>query len=147
MSQDVAEQIDARIRRQAEASVAFYAQRLDQVQRRLDELDDEWNVDRSVMTNAGILTLAGLTLSVFSRRFLLLPLVAAGFLLQYATQEWCPPVALLRRMGVRTTEEINRERYALKAVRGDFDTVNSASDEDAVARAGKAVRAAGGNAT
>jgi hypothetical protein len=43
-----------------------------------------------------------------------------GFLLQHATQGWCPPVSVLRRRGVRTRREIEAERYALKALRGDF---------------------------
>jgi hypothetical protein len=29
-------------------------------------------------------------------------------------------VPILRRLGFRTADEINRERYALKALRGDF---------------------------
>jgi len=44
-----------------------------------------------------------------------------GFFFQHATQGWCPPIPVFRRMGVRTRREINRERYALKALRGDFD--------------------------
>ena len=52
-----------------------------------------------------------------------LPAVVAGFLLQHAAQGWCPPLPLMRRMGVRTRDEINQERYALKALRGDFDEV------------------------
>jgi hypothetical protein len=49
-----------------------------------------------------------------------LPVVVAGFLLQHALQGWCPPLPVLRRLGVRTADEINQERYALKALRGDF---------------------------
>jgi hypothetical protein len=46
--------------------------------------------------------------------------MVTGFLLQHAIQGWCPPVPILRRLGFRTADEINRERYALKALRGDF---------------------------
>jgi hypothetical protein len=35
-------------------------------------------------------------------------------------------VPLLRRLGVRTAREIELERIALKALRGDFDHVNDA---------------------
>jgi hypothetical protein len=31
----------------------------------------------------------------------------------------------LRRLGIRTADEINNERYALKALRGDFENVNA----------------------
>jgi hypothetical protein len=54
-----------------------------------------------------------------------------GFLLQHAVQGWCPPLPLLRRLGVRTADEINEERYALKALRGDFvdaDKVGNSSN-------------------
>ncbi|HEV2173318.1 MAG TPA: hypothetical protein VGR71_07115, partial [Nitrospira sp.] len=47
----------------------------------------------------------------------------AGFLLQHAVQGWCPTISLFRRLGVRTTQEIDHERYALKALRGDFSRV------------------------
>ncbi len=39
------------------------------------------------------------------------------------------PVPVLRRLGFRTTYEIDRERYALKALRGDFDGVAQARDK------------------
>jgi hypothetical protein len=55
------------------------------------------------------------------RRFVAVPLVVTGFLLQHALQGWCPPLPVLRRLGVRTAREIERERTALKALRGDFD--------------------------
>ena len=65
------------------------------------------------------------------RRWAYLPLVVTGFLLQHATQGWCPPVPILRALGFRTQGEIERERYALKALRGDFDDLpgNSRSDQ------------------
>jgi hypothetical protein len=44
--------------------------------------------------------------------------------LQHAVQGWCPPIPVLRRFGFRTADEINRERYALKALRGDFDGIS-----------------------
>jgi len=50
----------------------------------------------------------------------LLPTVVLSFLLLHAIQGWCPPVPVLRRLGIRTREEIDRERYALKALAGDF---------------------------
>ena len=45
------------------------------------------------------------------------------FLLQHAVQGWCPPVPFFRRRGVRTAREIEIERYALKALRGDFGPI------------------------
>ncbi|HET9942578.1 MAG TPA: hypothetical protein VFR05_04515, partial [Terriglobia bacterium] len=48
-------------------------------------------------------------------------------LLQHAVQGWCPPVPLFRRLGIRTQREIDEERYALKAMRGDFLAANAGS--------------------
>jgi hypothetical protein len=61
------------------------------------------------------------------RRFFVLPAVVAGFLLQHAVQGWCPPLPLFRRSGVRTAAEIGNERYALKAIRGDFARAEGAT--------------------
>jgi hypothetical protein len=70
---------------------------------------------------APTITLIGLALGVAKdRRFLIIPAVVQSFFLQHALQGWCPPLPVLRRLGVRTADEINVERYALKALRGDF---------------------------
>jgi hypothetical protein len=65
----------------------------------------------------------------------------AALLLQHALQGWCPPIPLLRRLGFRTEAEINRERYALKALRGDFRQVEPAANEQAEQNAAEALRA------
>jgi len=42
------------------------------------------------------------------------PLTAqVAFMLAYATVGWCPPAAILRRLGFRTRQEIDAERLAL----------------------------------
>ena len=75
--------------------------------------------------NAGAFAFTGsLLASVVDRRWMLLPLAVGAFLVQHALQGWCPPVEIFRRMGVRTRPEIDREKYALKALRGDFAEVN-----------------------
>jgi hypothetical protein len=85
------------------------------IHQRLHELDQEWDVERYLETMAPTFTLVGLTLGlVRDRRWLLLPFVVQGFFLQHALQGWCPPVPVLRRLGVRTTQEIERERCALQ---------------------------------
>ena len=43
-----------------------------------------------------------------------------GFLLMHAIQGWCPPLPIIRKMGVRTAEEIFHEKFVLKQIRGDF---------------------------
>lgn len=88
---------------------------------RLKELDREWDIERILEMNASALAFTGLLLGVtHNKRWLFVPAVVLPFLFQHAVQGWCPPVPLLRRFGVRTREEIDREKYALKALRGDF---------------------------
>jgi hypothetical protein len=105
-----------------EASVRYFAQRpREELDGRIAELQDEWDIERWLETNAAALSLAGLTLGILGRRVWLgLPVVVSSFLLQHALKGWCPPVPLFRRMGARTRQEIDREMYALKVLRGDF---------------------------
>ena len=94
------------------------------IETRLRELDHEWDIERTLEANAATVALAGTVLgATVDRRFFALPAVVAGFLLQHALQGWCPPLPVFRRLGFRTQAEIERERYALKALRGDFDNV------------------------
>ena len=138
---NTAEAINQRIARDTEDRIRFYAANPHQIHRRLKELDEEWDIERTLETNASALALLGVALGAFvNKRLLALPALVAGFLLQHALQGWCPPVPLFRRRGVRTATEIERERYALKALRGDFQPIaRSASNEVATATVLRAV--------
>jgi hypothetical protein len=88
---------------------------------RLQELEHEWDIERTLEANAASLALIGLTLGVtVDKRFLVLPFAVSVFLLQHALQGWCPPLPLLRRLGIRTSAEIHQEIIALRILRGDF---------------------------
>jgi hypothetical protein len=117
-------ELNERIRQETAASIARHAVSRADIDRRLSELDREWDIERTLEANAASVSLIGIALSVaVSRRFLLLPAAVAGFLLQHALQGWCPPLPLFRRMGIRTQAEIEQERHALKALRGDYAEV------------------------
>src|SRR5436305_766385 len=145
VSVNTAEEINERIRRQTEANVARYASAGPQaIDRRLEELDREWDIERCVETMAPAFTLLGMTLGLtVNRKWFVLPFVVQGFFLQHALQGWCPPIPVLRRLGVRTQAEIDQERYALKALRGDFRDVPLDDWPDSRSRARTAVEAAG----
>jgi len=97
-----------------------------QITYRLAELDQEWDIERMLEFGFANITLGGITLAtVKNRRWLLLPIVAGGFMLQHVVQGWCPPLIVLRRLGFRTAGEINRERIALKVLRDDFAELGS----------------------
>jgi hypothetical protein len=104
-------------------NIRFYAsQRKEVISDRIDELEKEWNMDRVLLTNASSLAGIGLLLGVtVDRRWLILPGVVFAFLLQHGLQGWCPPLPLFRKLGVRSFKEIDRERFALKYLRGDFN--------------------------
>jgi hypothetical protein len=88
--------------------------------RRIEELDREWDVERLLIVNASSLVTLGVMASFRRRAAVVVPLAVGAFLLQHGLQGWCPPLSLFRRFGVRTRREIDLERYALKAVRGDL---------------------------
>jgi len=91
------------------------------IDERIGQLQREWDIERTLEANAASASLVGLALGLFvDRRFLLLPAAVAAFLLQHALQGWCPPLPLLRRLGLRTSAEIHDEIIALRILRGDF---------------------------
>lgn len=105
---------------QTECSIRHYARNPDRIDARLSELDEEWDIERVLEANASAIALGGILLSVFQKRFLFLSATVLTFLHWHALEGWCPPLPILRRMGVRTRTEIEYERYALKLLRGDF---------------------------
>jgi len=119
--------INEAIDREIAASVRFYAGKTHyEITKRIEELDNEWDIGRFIEFRAGVVSMVGVVLGLKkSKKWFILPLIAATFLLQYAIQGWCPPVPVLRRFGIRTKQEIDVEKYALKALRGDFDRVFS----------------------
>ena len=130
--QHTADSANEAIRRRTREDIArIAAGGPEAIDRRLAELDREWDVERTLEANAATVTLVGLGLGTFvDRRFYLLPAAVAGFLLQHAVQGWCPPMPVFRHLGVRTAEEIEEERYALKALRGDFREVPECGGHD-----------------
>jgi hypothetical protein len=130
------------IQRQTEARVLHFASAGPRaIDRRLRQLDQEWDIERVLEANASSLILAGMALgSLVDRRYYLVPTVVAGFLLQHAIQGWCPPLPLFRRMGVRTAHEIEQERRALLLLRGDWHGMEGDTDHGRVEQALQAVR-------
>jgi hypothetical protein len=113
--------IDERIARNIRR---FANQPKEAISERIATLEREWDVERVLETNASALGLTGLALgATVNRRWFWLTGAVLGFLLLHGVQGWCPPLPVLRRLGVRTRSEIDREKFALKYLRGDFDDV------------------------
>lgn len=62
-------------------------------------------------------------------------------LLLHGVHGWYPLLPVFRRMGLRTRREIAAERYALKALRGDFNAASSGDTPAGVEQVLDAVRA------
>lgn len=107
------------------SNIGHYAgQPREAIDRRIRQLNSEWDLERTLEANAAAFGLTGLALAAsVNRRWMLLTGTVLGFLLLHAVQGWCPPVPVLRRAGVRTRTEIDREKLALKYLRGDFGAV------------------------
>lgn len=120
---NTSEASNLRISKQMESSIKEYASKdAEAITARIEALYQEWDIERWLETNASTIALIGVLLGFFVNIYwLILPMVVLVFLFQHAVQGWCPPIPLFRRLGVRTSKEINEEIYALKLLRGDFD--------------------------
>jgi hypothetical protein len=95
----------------------YQYQSVEAIENRIKELDKEWDVNRILDLNAATLSFTGVILSAtVSKKWLWLPGIVTGFLLQHAIQGWCPPIALFRQLGARSRQEIDREKYALRDI-------------------------------
>jgi hypothetical protein len=142
MEEATAEDVNREIHRRIEQRIGYYTVHKDEISQRLWELDRDWDTERWIDTTASSFTLLGMVFGVLrGRRWFLLPLVVASFLLTNALWGWCPPLPVLRRFGVRTQREIEQERYALKILRGDFqiNDLEGKSDLERVASIMQAV--------
>jgi hypothetical protein len=122
--------LNERIDEKTRQRLLYFAARRDGIPRRIEELDREWDVERWLETNASSLAMAGLFLGItVNRKWLWVPSIVLPFLLLHAVQGWCPPLPLMRRLGIRTQREIDEEKYALKFLRGDFGALKAAIED------------------
>lgn len=122
------------IRNQTIESIdSHFSSNENQITDRINELNHEWDMERIIEVNAASLVIISTILGLkCSPKWFLVTTGVGAFLLQHALQGWCPPVPLARQMGVRTAEEINHEKIALKILRGDFNNCNAAGILSAV---------------
>lgn len=117
-----------RVRRRAAKRVnarldALMQERLDRAagdlgyaKKRLHKLDREWDIDRTILLPFAGMGVAALVLASRGDKRFRFPLAGlVGSMLAYAVLGWSPQAAILRRLGVRTRQEIEAERLALIA--------------------------------
>lgn len=103
--------VNEEIRRRTEDRVARIATAgRDAINRRLAELDHEWDIERILEANATLTAVGAALAPLTDRHFAFVPLVVGSFLLQHAVQGWCPPVPVFGGYGFRTQSEIDSER-------------------------------------
>lgn len=113
--QNTREEINARIDRQIERNTSYMStQSPEVIQERLIELDGEIDIETLLGRMSSTVSLAGLALgAVANKRLLIIPAMIQAFYLNHMIRGWCPPLPVLRRLGVRTSKEIEKEKQAL----------------------------------
>lgn len=92
------------------------------IDRRLGELDREWNVERFIETEAPLMIGLGIALGLTrGRKWFGLSAMAASMVILHGVQGWYPLLPIFRRLGVRSQNEIEEERAALRVLRGDHE--------------------------
>lgn len=107
------------------------------ISERIQNLNQEWDTERFLEVNSALLVILSSYLGIRnSRIWFILTGAIAVFMLQHAFIGWCPPLPLARKWGIRSEDEIQIEKTALKIMRGDFKEAHK-SAEDALAMAEK----------
>lgn len=108
-----------------------------QVNERIHQLEQEWDVGRATSALMSAIVLTGLVLGIgVSPWWLLLSLLGGGALFLLSMVGWCPMMSVCSALGFRTATEIAGERFALKALRGDFHRlagIQTPEDREAIA--------------
>ena len=105
---------------------------------RLGQIDGEWSAGRMTKAALGVLIVLGLALgAAVSPWWLALPALSGLLLLQYLFGRVSWLGSLFRAAGFRPGAEIDQEKFALKALRGDFKTLPTVleiQNQDDIAR-------------
>ena len=125
-------EINERVSQRFQRNIEYHILHPEEIGRRLRELDAEWDVNRCLKVGASGLSILGILSAIAGRKKgLLYSLIAQMYLLQHAIEGRCSPVSVLRQLGIRTQKEIEAERNALMAIRGDFKSfLGSGSDKN-----------------
>jgi hypothetical protein len=109
------------------------------VDERLAQLESEWSVGRAAKVSAGILAVGAAAAEVLGHRrtSAILALTAGSCLCSYLLSRRSVVGDMLCHLGFRQGTEIERERLALRALRGDFryvPTLHEVESHDDISR-------------
>lgn len=110
--------VNREIKSQTERNIEQYTQKSDEdIKARIKELDYEWDTERTLEVNFALIVVVTTFIgAIRNKKWSLISTIAAVFMLQHSLQGWCPPLSVIRRLGVRTATEILEEKEALKQV-------------------------------
>lgn len=104
-------------------TVQTYGRNRESIDLRLKQLSKEWDIERLLEIIVASIALSGILMAyIFSLYWLFLSVIVMAILLQHGIQGQSPSffVSVFRKWGKRTYREIEQERHALKALRGDY---------------------------
>ena len=108
------------------------------IDERIEELDREWSAGRATKVLIGFVILLGMGLGLsLGGWWYSLPVIGGLFLIQYLFSRTSWLGLVFQSAGMRSGQQIDEEKFALKALRGDFaklPTVHDIEDRDAVSR-------------
>ncbi|KJS18808.1 MAG: hypothetical protein VR72_21625 [Clostridiaceae bacterium BRH_c20a] len=115
--------VNKKIQKQTLENVKYFIDKdKNAISQRIKKLDKEWDTERVLEANAALIILISTILGfTISRWWFVFLGFIAFFLFQHAVQGWCPPLPIIRRLGIRTATEIDEEKVALKMIRKDFE--------------------------
>ena len=103
-------------------NINHYYHNKSHISNRLKQLEKETSIEQIFQLHDAANVSAGLLLTVATgkKKWLLLPLLVTVVQSVQAVNGFRLGTALLRKYGFRTKADIDKEKYALKALRGDF---------------------------
>lgn len=123
--------LECRLRKLAEAGPSA-------IDERLAHLERTWTAGRASKASVGIMIVLGLFLGLTVNPYwLLLPLACGVILAEYLVRRQSVLGGLFRGLGLPSGADVEQEKLALKALRGDFKhlpTVHQIVDDDDISR-------------
>lgn len=93
-----------------------------EIDRRMEELDKEWSIERAIEVEAPAMIGLGATLGLLhNKKWFFLSSFAASMVVLHNTKGVYPLLPLFQRMGLRSKKDIEDERNALRVLRGDHE--------------------------
>ncbi|MDQ0413346.1 DUF2892 domain-containing protein [Mesobacillus stamsii] len=110
--------VNREIKSRTKRNIEQYTEKSDEdIKARIKELDYEWDTERTLEVNFALIVIVTTFIgAIRNKKWSLISTIAAVFMLQHSLQGWCPPLSVIRRLGVRTATEILEEKEALKRV-------------------------------